>query len=182
MINSNEEQIPGIISALDSHDQLIFQGPPGTGKTHLMAGLVSTLLKQKKSVLVTALTNRALIELAEKKSLKEMLDEGRVMKTNVSTDEQMKCKNLIPISSKDIVCESGKATLSTFYNASGWAGCCYEEQPFDYVIMDEASQALLGMIAACKNLGKKVLWIGDQKQMQPIILLSDETIAIEIAS
>ena len=69
-----------------------------------------------------------------------------------------------------------KATLSTFYNASGWAGCCYEEQPFDYVIMDEASQALLGMIAACKNLGKKVLWIGDQKQMQPIILLSDETI------
>ena len=105
-----------------------------------------------------------------------MLDEGRVMKTNVSTDEQMKCKNLIPISSKDIVCESGKATLSTFYNASGWAGCCYEEQPFDYVIMDEASQALLGMIAACKNLGKKVLWIGDQKQMQPIILLSDETI------
>lgn len=176
MINSNEEQIPGIISALDSHDQLIFQGPPGTGKTHLMAGLVSTLLKQKKSVLVTALTNRALIELAEKKSLKEMLDEGRVMKTNVSTDEQMKCKNLIPISSKDIVCESGKATLSTFYNASGWAGCCYEEQPFDYVIMDEASQALLGMIAACKNLGKKVLWIGDQKQMQPIILLSDETI------
>lgn len=176
MINSNEEQIPGIISALDSHDQLVFQGPPGTGKTHLMASLVASLLKQQKSVLVTALTNRALIELAEKKSLKEMLDEGRVMKTNVSTDEQMKCKNLIPISSKDIVCESGKATLSTFYNASGWAGCCYEEQPFDYVIMDEASQALLGMIAACKNLGKKVLWIGDQKQMQPIILLSDETI------
>lgn len=176
MINSNEEQIPGIISALDSHDQLIFQGPPGTGKTHLMAGLVASLLKQQKSVLVTALTNRALIELAEKNSLKEMLEKGRVMKTNVSTDEQMKCRNLIPISSKDIVCESGKATLSTFYNASGWAGYCYEEQPFDYVIMDEASQALLGMIAACKNLGKKVLWIGDQKQMQPIILLSDETI------
>ena len=70
MINSNEEQIPGIISALDSHDQLVFQGPPGTGKTHLMASLVASLLKQQKSVLVTALTNRALIELAEKKSLK----------------------------------------------------------------------------------------------------------------
>jgi hypothetical protein len=33
------------------------------------------------------------------------------------------------------------------------------------------------MIAACKNLGEKVLWIGDQNQMQPIIMLSDETIA-----
>lgn len=177
MINSNAEQIPGIIKALDTNNQLIFQGPPGTGKTHLMAGLVAELLSQNKSVLVTALTNRALIELAEKESLKGHLEAGNVMKTNVSTDEQTKCKNICPISSKEISCVSGKATLSTFYNASGWACDCYEEQPFDYVIMDEASQALLGMIAACKNLGKKVLWIGDQKQMQPIIMLSDETIA-----
>lgn len=177
MINSNAEQIPGIIKALDTNNQLIFQGPPGTGKTHLMAGLVAELLSQNKNVLVTALTNRALIELAEKESLKGHLEAGNVMKTNVSTDEQTKCKNICPISSKEISCVSGKATLSTFYNASGWACDCYEEQPFDYVIMDEASQALLGMIAACKNLGKKVLWIGDQKQMQPIIMLSDETIA-----
>lgn len=177
MINSNAEQISGIITALDTNNQLIFQGPPGTGKTHLMAGLVAELLSQNKSVLVTALTNRALIELAEKESLKSHLEAGNLMKTNVSTDEQTKCKNLCPISSKEISCVSGKVTLSTFYNASGWACDCYEEQPFDYVIMDEASQALLGMIAACKNLGKKVLWIGDQKQMQPIIMLSDETIA-----
>lgn len=177
MINSNAEQIPGIIRALDTNSQLIFQGPPGTGKTHLMAGLVAELLSQNKSVLVTALTNRALIELAEKESLKGHLEAGNVMKTNVSTDEQTRCKNICPISSKEISCVSGKATLSTFYNASGWACNCYEEQPFDYVIMDEASQALLGMIAACKNLGKKVLWIGDQMQMQPIIMLSDETIA-----
>lgn len=177
MINSDAEQIPGIIKALDANNQLIFQGPPGTGKTYLMAGLVAELLTQNKSVLVTALTNRALIELAEKESLKEHLEAGHLMKTNVSTDEQAKCRKLCPISSKEISCASGKATLSTFYNASGWACDCYEEQPFDYVIMDEASQALLGMIAACKNLGKKVLWIGDQKQMQPIILLSDETIA-----
>lgn len=42
--------------------------------------------------------------------------------------------------------------------------------------MDEASQALFGMIAACKNLGRKVIWIGDQNQMQPIVLLSEETL------
>ena len=71
----------------------------------------------------------------------------------------------------------GRLTLSTFYNTSGWATKCYNERPFDYVIMDEASQALFGMIAACKNLGQKVVWIGDQNQMQPIVLLSDETLA-----
>lgn len=176
-INSDKEHISDIISSLDANNQLIFQGPPGTGKTHLMAGVVAELLTQKKSVLVTALTNRALIELAEKESLKEHLDAGNVMKTNVSTDELAKCSNICPISSKEISCVSGKVTLSTFYNTSGWAAHCFEGQPFDYVIMDEASQALLGMIAACKNLGEKVLWIGDQNQMKPIIMLSDETIA-----
>jgi rRNA-processing protein FCF1 len=175
-INSNKEQVEGIIEALESTQQLIFQGPPGTGKTFLMAELVEHLLSQNKSVLVTAMTNRALIELVEKDSLKELLSKKRVMKTSVSSDELTSCKNLVPIDSKKIACVSGSLTLSTFYNSSGWAKQCYNERPFDYVIMDEASQALFGMIAACKNLGQKVIWIGDQNQMQPIVLLSEETL------
>ena len=175
-INSNKEQVEGIVEALESTPQLIFQGPPGTGKTFLMAELVEHLLSQNKSVLVTAMTNRALIELAEKESLKELLSKKRIMKTSVSSDELTSCKNLVPIDSKKIACVSGGLTLSTFYNSSGWAKQCYNERPFDYVIMDEASQALFGMIAACKNLGQKVIWIGDQNQMQPIVLLSEETL------
>ena len=34
------------------------QGPPGTGKTTRMAQLAASLLKENKSVLVTALTNQ----------------------------------------------------------------------------------------------------------------------------
>ena len=175
-INSNSSQVDNIISSLDSSNNLVFQGPPGTGKTHLMAALVAKLITDKKSVLVTALTNRALIELAQKDSLKEFLIQKRVKKTNVSADELISCKNICPVESKQITCMPGCVTLSTFYNASGWAKICYEEQPFDYVIMDEASQALFGMIAACKNLGKRIIWIGDQNQMQPIVLLSEETL------
>lgn len=176
-INSNKEQVDGIIESLNSNSQLIFQGPPGTGKTFLMAELVSELLHKNKSVLVTAMTNRALLELAQKDCLKESLSQKRVMKTNVSIDEQIACKNLYAIDGKEITCMPGRLTLSTFYNTSGWATKCYNERPFDYVIMDEASQALFGMVAACKNLGQKVIWIGDQNQMQPIVLLSDETLA-----
>lgn len=139
-----------------------------------MAAIVARLITENKSVLVTALTNRALIELAQKDSLKEFLIQKKVKKTNVSADELISCKNICPVESKQITCMPGSVTLSTFYNASGWAKICYEEQPFDYVIMDEASQALFGMIAACKNLGKRIIWIGDQNQMQPIILLSEE--------
>lgn len=175
-INSSSSQIDNILSVLEEHDELIFQGPPGTGKTYLMAGLVARLISQGKSVLVTAMTNRALIELAEKDSLKEYLSLHRVKKTNVSADELTACKDLCPVDSKQITCMPGCVTLSTFYNSSGWAKICYEERPFDYVIMDEASQALFGMIAACENLGKKIVWIGDQNQMQPIVLLSEETL------
>lgn len=175
-INSDSSNVDVILTALESNDELIFQGPPGTGKTYLMASLVSKILSNGKSVLITAMTNRALIEMAQKDSLKAFLGERRIMKTNVSADEMLECKNLVPIDSKEITCIPGQATLSTFYNSSGWAANCFEEQPFDFVIMDEASQALFGMVAACKNLGKKVLWIGDQKQMQPIVLLSDETL------
>ena len=69
-INSNKEQVDGIVEVLETTPQLIFQGPPGTGKTFLMAEIVNHLLSQNKCVLVTAMTNRALIELAEKDSLK----------------------------------------------------------------------------------------------------------------
>lgn len=175
-INSNSSQVDKIVTSLNSNNELVFQGPPGTGKTHLMAAIVARLITENKSVLVTALTNRALIELAQKDSLKEFLIQKKVKKTNVSADELISCKNLCPVESKQITCMPGCVTLSTFYNASGWAKICYEEQPFDYVIMDEASQALFGMIAACKNLGKRIIWIGDQNQMQPIVLLSEETL------
>lgn len=175
-INSNKEHIRTIEKALESTPQLIVQGPPGTGKTYLMAEFTAHLLNEKKSVLVTAMTNRALMELALKESLRDHLEKGMVMKTNVSTDELRECRNINPINSKKITCISGGLTLSTFYNSSGWAKDCYNERPFDYVIMDEASQALLGMIAACKNLGKKVIWIGDQNQMQPIVNLSEKSL------
>ena len=175
-INSNSSQIGRIIGLLEEEEEMIIQGPPGTGKTHLMAGLVAQLIQNNKSVLVTAMTNRALIELAEKESLKEALSQKKVKKTNVSSDELIVCKNLCPVDSKQITCMPGCVTLSTFYNSSGWAKTCYEERPFDFVVMDEASQALFGMIAASMNLGKKIIWIGDQNQMQPIVLLSEETL------
>lgn len=175
-INSDSSNVEVIRKALESKNELVFQGPPGTGKTYLMASLVARLLEDGKSVLITAMTNRALIELTQKDSLSKYLADGKIMKTNVSADEITECKHILPIESNEMTCLPGKATLSTFYNSSGWAVKCYEEQPFDYVIMDEASQALFGMIAACKNLGKKIIWIGDQNQMEPIVLLSEETL------
>jgi rRNA-processing protein FCF1 len=47
---------------------------------------------------------------------------------------------------------------------------------FDYVIVDEASQAFLSTLAMSKILGKQTLWVGDCKQLAPIVLLNTDRI------
>lgn len=74
-------------------NEIIVQGPPGTGKTYKMADLISVLTKES-SVLVTALTNRALMELASKDKLAAIVKEGHVYKTNLTIDESKEIPTL----------------------------------------------------------------------------------------
>ena len=70
----NKKSIPDfILTQLQFQNTIIIQGPPGTGKTHIIAEICEQLCNDNKSVLVTALTNRALIEIIEKPALKRML-------------------------------------------------------------------------------------------------------------
>lgn len=165
-----------VYNQLNLTDTLIVQGPPGTGKTYMIAELCERICSEGKSVLVTALTNRALMEIAEKSALSKMLDEGRVYKTNITIDEYKSENKLLPL--KHIAPISSSLVLSTFYISSGFAAELSIEHPFDYVIMDEASQALLSMFAASKKMGKKNLWVGDIHQLNPIISLNDDRIKL----
>lgn len=96
-------------------------------------------------------------------------------KTSLTIDENRELSKLQPI--KDNLCNAscGNLSLATFYLASGWAKEAIDK-PFDYVIMDEASQALLPMIAAAVKLGERVILIGDQKQLAPIIVTNEDII------
>jgi superfamily I DNA and/or RNA helicase len=171
----NQKNIPDfLLSQLTLEDTLILQGPPGTGKTYLIAEICEKLCQQGKSVLVTALTNRALIELAEKPALKTLLEEHRIFKTNLSVDESRALKDLQQ--TKEVSPQPGKLILSTFYITSGQASETFAASPFDYVIVDEASQALLAMFGGAKLLGKKNIWIGDTKQLPPVVTLNGDKI------
>ena len=154
---------------------LVIQGPPGTGKTYRMAQLAAKLLQDNKSVLVTALTNQALIEVAKKDDLAYYLKKGKVSKTSLTVDEKREQPHLQDIKDNKCNAASGYLSLATFYLSSGWATDIVDI-PFDYVIMDEASQALLPMIAASMKLGRKVILIGDQKQLPPIVLTNEDLI------
>lgn len=165
-----------VLNNWESSDQIMVQGPPGTGKTHRMAELSAHLLGEGKSVLMTALTNQALRELVKKDHLKDFLVEGKISKTSLSTDENKELPDLLPIPNNKCNTTKGCLTLASFYVASRWA-VESQEPPFDYVIMDEVSQAFLPMIVATKLLGKKVIWIGDQKQLSPIVAMNKDIVA-----
>lgn len=171
-IEANENSNKLLLEQLDDSCHLIIQGPPGTGKTYRMANLAKHLLDENKSVLVTALTNQALMELAAKEALEDYIKRGRVSKTSLTIDEARQL-NLQKVNKNKCNPIKGELTLASFYVSSGWPS---DESAFDYVIMDEASQALYPMIAVSFKLGKKVVWVGDQKQLPPIVLTNEDII------
>lgn len=175
-VTATEDLNIQILRSLESHNHVAIQGPPGTGKTYRMAKLIAQLLSKGKSVLVTALTNEALKVVASKEDLEPYLRNGRISKTSLTIDERHELPNLMPNEGNVCNAASGHLSLATFYISSGWAKAVQEMIPFDYVIMDEASQALLPMIAASKKLGRKVVWIGDQNQLAPIIKTNEDKI------
>lgn len=165
-----------IKESIQNNRVTILQGPPGTGKTYLIAQLCEYFCNLGKSVLVTALTNRALMEVASKSMLKELLSKGRIGKTNLTSDEKSELYDLSPIKKLDPV--KGFIKLSTYYLTSGYSKDCTSNysSKYDIVIMDEASQAFMGMFVAADHIGKKHLWVGDTNQMPPIVLLNDDHI------
>lgn len=113
------------------------------------------------------------MEVAEK--LKESLVKDRkVYKTNLSTDESKEVRGIL--SAEKMFSIPGKLVLSTFYMSSGSAARNYQGPLYDYVIVDEASQAFLTMLAAANMLGKKNLWVGDVCQMPPIVKTTKDRI------
>lgn len=202
LLDSKYDMAGFVVSQLESINTMVLQGPPGTGKTYLIAQICEKLLKIGKSVLVTALTNRALVEVADKPALEEFLEKKKIHKTKLTTDEAKEVKGLQNIAIKDISPKQGELILSSFYISSMLAtqptddsgqkmitdyqvlennvlvhqqgGLEYHS--FDYVIVDEASQAFLSTLAMSKILGKKTLWVGDCNQLAPIILLNEDRI------
>lgn len=155
---------------LTLHRDMIIQGPPGTGKSFLIANLCADFLRQGKKVLVTALTNTALMELVEKEGLADFLQSGKVYKTSLSTDESRRLPKLK--NGADYAHLPGTLLLCSYYKLSEKALLATGAQ-FDLVIVEEASQAFLATIGAARHLSEQCVIVGDQMQLQPIRATTD---------
>ena len=174
-LSTKDSILDFLLKQLFLSKSVVLQGPPGTGKTYQIAKLCKELCEQGLSVLVTALTNRALMEVASKEDLSSLLQDGKVFKTKLSVDEAKELPHLQ--NTKQLMPQSGHIMLSTFYVTSGEACEIHSEQPFDVVIVDEASQALYGMLVAAKILGKHTLFVGDPNQLPPVVCINADRVA-----
>ena len=159
---------------------LLVQGPPGTGKTYLLAELCARLLAAGQRVLVTALTNRALLELATKPHLATWREQKKVLKLALSTDEQAAAPGLLPAT--QLTAPTGTLVLATFHMLAVGSAALPDPVPatplFDYVLVDEASQALLATLALARGLGQRHLWVGDVSQLPPIVRQPPERLRV----
>jgi len=163
-----------LLNQLQFADSILVQGPPGSGKTTLIAEIVELLLDQGKRVLVTALTNRALTELASKPALKLAHKEGRISKAALKWEEKIELPYIQSI--LKLYSAPHCLTLATFFISSEWANITVEAEAFDVVVLDEASQALLAMLAASHQLAPKTIWVGDPAQLPPVVVQSRDEI------
>ncbi len=163
-----------VIGQMASAPVVVLQGPPGTGKTFAIAQICARLCSEGKSVLVTALTNQALVEIAAKPALADLLAQGKIGKAHLSVDEANEVKGLRLAS--DVVPVAGSVVLATYYAASRAAAQPGEDGAFDCVVMDEASQAFLAMFAAACRLGRRNLLVGDIRQLAPVVQLNADRV------
>ena len=161
-----------ILETLEEENVCILQGPPGTGKSYTIAQILAHYLEQGKTACVTTMANKGLIELCQQPPLKDILEAGRISKTNLSADEKRQVRGL-KSTTRGLVVARGELLCSTNYvlsHAFSAQNVADNGLPsYDLMVIEEASQAYLTSIVAFKSLGKKCLIVGDPMQLPPIV-------------
>lgn len=165
-----------IIDTLANEHCCIVQGPPGTGKSYTIASVISSYLDAGKTVCVTTMANKGLVELIKQKPLQKYVKEGRVSKTNLSIDERKQVSG-IKEASADLQVPGGEMLCATNYQLSSVYSekkmTLYGLPQYDLVVIEEASQAFLTAIVAFKQLGVDCMIVGDPMQLPPIVKLNN---------
>ncbi len=161
---------------LAAQDYFLLWGPPGTGKTSIMLKhLVQHLFRHsQEEILVAAYTNRAVDEVCRALSCIEGLDFLRIG-SRYSTHPDF-ANHLLSTKSQSITSRkelrellgSYRIIVGTLSSVMGKTEL-FKLKDFDRVIVDEATQVLEPTMAGLIPNFRKVLMIGDHKQLPAVI-------------
>jgi len=164
-------------------------GPPGTGKTScgLLNIVKEELLEEGSNMLLTAYTNRAVDEICGK-LMEAGIDFVRIGHSN---DKEIERRNMATqIAQSENLSELKRRFADTHIIVGTTTAinaniALLRSKPLSLAIVDEASQILephlIGLLSAHndgKPLIKKVVLIGDHKQLPAVVQQSEETSAV----
>ena len=176
--SSDESQNIAIQKAIGCSTFCIIQGPPGTGKTYTIAKLCKKLVENGNKIFITGPTHTAInnclialsneledkskvIKVGEKYQASEILDNP-----NITRKTRLKYVSYVADPNYS---HSGIAIGATPFALCYPASKKMEGWNFDYIIMDEAAQLSMPLALAAMIYGKKLVFVGDHMQLDPII-------------
>ena len=145
------------------------QGPPGTGKTYLLKAIVKLALKQNLTIGIAAFTHAA-VDNAFSRIVSENIDAG----IRIGHKEKIRkdlYKNFEKINTvKDFYSLRGSENKYSIYAATlhSWS-LSYKTPHVDLLIVDEAAQAPIYFEPFLRKIGNRIVMLGDQKQLPPVL-------------
>lgn len=177
----NKSQNEAIELSLNCKYFHLIQGPPGTGKTLIIAHLSKHLINDGKKVFVTGPTHTAINNCLDAIA-NEICDESFVIKIGekyqskeIIENKYITRKTRLPFErhNEDYQhSQDGIIIGATPYSLCYPASKRLNNWEFDIALIDEASQLSIPLAIAVMSRCKKVILVGDHKQLDPIIPLS----------
>ncbi len=160
------------VEAMIAENYYLIQGPPGTGKTWVLAYLATELAKEGKNVLITAFThtgiNNALQKINRVTGYPHVVKMGKKHQMDGLDYDDTTIKN-----TDSGINSAGYGPQSRGVIVGATAFALHTKRlkgfPFDVIIFDEASQMTVPMAVSAMTAGIKCIFIGDHKQLPPII-------------
>ncbi len=150
---------------------LAIQGPPGTGKTFTGAQMICELIEVGKSVGVTAVSHKVILNLLEK-AAEEAVSRGldtRIVHKPKSGEKEYEGDSAISYEKKDPKILEGLADGSIAVQGGTtwlWSKPEFAEQQLDVLIVDEAGQMALANVLAVAPAAKTLVLLGDPQQLE----------------
>ncbi len=161
-------QKKAVSKAITNQDILIIHGPPGTGKTVTIAHIVEELTKRGKRVLISAYTNKSVDAILLK--ISDLIDNRKIARIGRTTVVHPKLADVTidESTSSDQISIAVKDKYVVAVTSAGIYKKLFQTR-FDTAIIDEASQMPEPFAIGILNCSKKLIMVGDNKQLPPII-------------
>jgi uncharacterized protein len=164
--------LPAVMKAIEllDHSTLAVQGPPGSGKTYLASHAIAHLVRQGKSVGVTANSHSAVNNLLQA-CLAAGVEPTSIAKRNGTGDNTLRPwatprDNAALATWRQAVSAEGHLIGGTSW---GFTSKGSLEQTFDYIFIDEAAQFSLVDAIAVGHNAKNIILLGDPQQLTQVV-------------